>query len=236
MSKPRKIGVCGYCGRRRRLTRDHIPPRSFFPKPRTSDLITVPSCVDCFGGWSNDDEYFKAVILTTNEVYEAPAAQQSIESLLRAMENPAKRGFARSFLDSIKEVDVQTEAGLYLGTAPILKIDRDRLNRVAERIVRGLFFHERRHPVPSGYEVIGRVQQSGFDRILARLEGVAFPQVREIQHGVFSYTFKEAASDPDSTVWLAAFYDSLYFVGFTRQLVELRPEECASNPAAGADG
>jgi hypothetical protein len=96
----------------------------------------------------------------------------------------------------------------------------DRLNRVAERIIRGLFFHERKYPVPSRYEVIGRVQQFGFDQILARLEGVVVPSVREIQHGVFSYSFKEAASDADSTVWLAAFYNRLYFVGFTRLPVD----------------
>jgi hypothetical protein len=51
---------CAYCGRRKSLTKDHIPPKSLFAV-WPHDLITVPSCQACNGGAAKDDEYFRLV-------------------------------------------------------------------------------------------------------------------------------------------------------------------------------
>jgi hypothetical protein len=37
-------------------TRDHIPPKGFFPIPGPDNLITVPCCKKCNQGWSLDDD------------------------------------------------------------------------------------------------------------------------------------------------------------------------------------
>jgi hypothetical protein len=125
-----------------------------------------------------------------------------------------KQGFARMLLDSIKQIELETEAGLYVGTFDARKIDQDRINRVSQRIIRGLFFHEKACPVPEGYEVRAHIQQFGFNPSLATMQ---FPALRVVQNGIFCYTFKETESDPNSSVWLALFYERLPFVGFTRQ-------------------
>lgn len=41
------IQLCCYCGVRKATTKDHIPPKSIFNKPRPCDLITVPYCFEC---------------------------------------------------------------------------------------------------------------------------------------------------------------------------------------------
>ncbi|MFI5396188.1 MAG: hypothetical protein ACHQ9S_11715 [Candidatus Binatia bacterium] len=87
-----------------------------------------------------------------------------------------------------------------------------------------MFFHETGNPLPSTYEVIGLIQQFGVEPIVQELlrQGIRFPALKVIQGGIFSYTFRPTNSDPDSTMWLALFYQKLAFVGFTRLPQQLR--------------
>ena len=53
--------ICYECGAtldKESLTKEHVPPKSFFPKSDRDSLITVPACVKHNGGKSDDDEYF----------------------------------------------------------------------------------------------------------------------------------------------------------------------------------
>jgi hypothetical protein len=53
---------CIYCGSTTEPTRDHVPPRAVFPKPRPKNLLTVPACRACNSAAAADDEYFAAVL------------------------------------------------------------------------------------------------------------------------------------------------------------------------------
>ena len=53
---------CVYCGGTDDLTDDHVPPKTIFPKPRPSGLITVRSCKKCNCGSSRDDEHFRMML------------------------------------------------------------------------------------------------------------------------------------------------------------------------------
>ena len=53
---------CVYCGSTDDPTRDHVPPRAVFPKPRPTNLVTVPACRACNSSAAADDEYFAAVL------------------------------------------------------------------------------------------------------------------------------------------------------------------------------
>ncbi|HEY9826876.1 MAG TPA: hypothetical protein V6D19_15665 [Stenomitos sp.] len=216
MSQPKKNGRCAYCAEIRPLTNDHIPPQNLFPKPRSSDLITVPCCETCQAGWSKDDEYFRAAILSSAKVSEGSLAQGAIDSLGRSLRRKEQKGFSRTILRSIKEVEIVTEAGILLGKEPVFQLDIERIGRVAQRIIRGLFFHEKGYSLPSGYEVFVRIQQFGLKPILEQLPGVHFPQLRIVQNGIFSYTFKETEEDQNSSIWLLFFYKELPLLGFTR--------------------
>lgn len=61
---------CVLCGKNIATTREHVPPKNLFKKPRPDNLITVPACENCNSGSSKDDEYFLhfvATIVSPNE-------------------------------------------------------------------------------------------------------------------------------------------------------------------------
>ncbi len=45
------------------LTKEHVPPRSFFPQPRPCDLVTVPACKKHNNDNSGDVEYTRNMIV-----------------------------------------------------------------------------------------------------------------------------------------------------------------------------
>ncbi len=148
MSKPKKkVGMCAYCGETGLVTSDHIPPQNLLPKPKPLDLITVPCCESCRVGWSDDDEYFRLAIASSANVSDNPQAAAMVRK-------------------SLTQVDLITPAGLYIKTVGGLKIDKRRFTRVADRLIRGLFFHEQGHRVPEGYEVINQGFQFGAHSVL----------------------------------------------------------------------
>ena len=65
--------TCTYCGGVAG-SRDHIPPKNLFPKPRTNDLISVPSCVGCNKAFSKDDEYLRFVLTMRADTFEQVGA------------------------------------------------------------------------------------------------------------------------------------------------------------------
>lgn len=212
----KKVGTCGYCGRTEPLTRDHIPPRSLFEKPYPSDLITVPCCETCREGWSDDDEYFRAAVVSSLNVYGESKAQQACDALLRSIEKPQKKGFAKRILQSLHDVEIKSESGIYLGTVPAFSLDKSRIHRVLQRIIRGLFFHSFQCPLPLSYEALCYFQQFGFGYLPQKLNMITFPQSHSIGNGTFEFSYRQIHEDKNSTVWVGLFYSRLPFIGFTR--------------------
>ena len=57
-----KVGeLCALCGVNQASTRDHVPPKAIFPKPRPP-LITVPACFECNNSASDLDDLFKVYL------------------------------------------------------------------------------------------------------------------------------------------------------------------------------
>jgi len=66
--------ACIYCGTRKDLTSDHVPPKALFAEPRPSHLITVPACRPCNKSYVKDDEYFRVAVLAQAASEQDPAA------------------------------------------------------------------------------------------------------------------------------------------------------------------
>ena len=214
-----KTGECVYCGIRGEITLDHIPPKSLFPIPRPSNLIAVPSCLPCNRGASLDDEYFKLVALFKEDAYDHPAVQRLLPSAYRSLTKPKKFKFAQAFYRSMEEIEVKTPAGLYLGKRPTYRVDLFRLDRVAERVAKGLFYHEWKTRLPdshkmvtyseTGLENIGAESKKKLRRILGPLFSIS---EKVIGPDVFSYRFVRDESNPDCSAWLLAFFRSVRFI------------------------
>ena len=207
--------LCIYCLKNIGDTADHVPPKSFFVKPRPVNLITVPCCEECRKEQPSDDEYFKTAIVSSRDVSEQDATQPLVESVKRALVRPRSRGFAQLVSDSMVELDVHSGSGIFLGTAGAFNLDKSRMDRVAQRILRGLYFHEFGKALPLHYDVSNVCSQQGFTHCSEILDKIAFPTPVEIGN-TFWYTYAAVPEDPYTSVWLQVFYNALPFVGFTK--------------------
>jgi len=116
-------------------------------------------------------------------------------------------------------VELRTPAGLIVLTGAI-QVDLERMARVVERTVTGLFYHHTRHPLPEEYSVVAfsveRLKKTGhleqFGRALAPL---AAAPVYTIGADVFEYRFERAPEDENVTGWMLGFYETADFVGAT---------------------
>jgi hypothetical protein len=218
-----RTGECVYCGRFLPLTDDHIPPQALCGKPRPSDLIVVPSCKLCNCGASNDDEYFKTVMVLKDRAASHTEAVAVRDSVFRGLAKPQKTKFKRRILGNMRQLTIRTFAGLYVGNALGINVDLIRLDRVVERVTRGLYWHHHDHVrLPDDHEVIvwsedglrgitpADVLQLRSTLIDPILNNPARSIGRDVLHYRYAYGDREHV-----TGWLLEFYGDVRFIAFT---------------------
>ncbi len=224
MAKSRKIRECVYCGKMVETSDDHIPPKNLFPSPRPSNLITVPSCRECNEKASKDDEYFRLVLSMRRDISDHPEVLKNKAKLQRSLQNPERKGFRSSFLNSLAVVDSCTPAGIYLGKTDAFRVDMKRVNNVIKRITQGLFYKEKARRLPDNYQVAAwcidavineHPQLLGTfimkDIITSTLQGKSLT----IGNNVFRYWFKFATDEENSSAFLLSFNNSVNFLALT---------------------
>ncbi len=216
--------VCVYCGLEdpdvRDRTRDHVPPKNLFPEPRPSDLITVPCCRQCNGSASEDDEYFRFVLTSRIDTSDHPEAEKVRPRIFRSLQRPEATGFSDLLREIMIDVDVHTPSGIYVGKGAGIKISHERLNRVADRIVRGLYWHTFEVRLPRDWTTVCRsdailtVNDEDMQGKIATVYGqmIERPPVRVIGNHVFEYWYQVAEDCEYSTAWLLRFYRSMNFI------------------------
>jgi hypothetical protein len=200
--------VCVYCGANAGTTSDHVPPANLFPPPRPSTLITVPACESCNGGFSQDDEYFRLVICTRPDLRANPAVQRLIPVTLSGLDRPESSCFKRAFLDATRAA----------GDTIQLRVDCDRLNRVAERTVRGLHYFKYSRVLPAAN--VNAFYEMAFDppnmQPIFPLQSILTTLRKEpptvIHSDVFEYQVTEIVGKPDASAWLLSFFTHAWFI------------------------
>jgi hypothetical protein len=222
MRRVRPKTICVYCGIREGATKDHVPPKSLFSKPRPS-LVTVPCCKTCQSGQSLDDEYFVRTVVMRKDVAEHPAAASVLDTVHRSFTKPHKAGFTRALLESMKEVPVYSPGGIYLGDATSYDVDLQRLCRVIERITRGLYFHEFEDRLSDlqrcvvyaldGFSLASPDIDASVRRIL---DQAVLGKSRIFGNKVFTYWVQRLDESPmPSTLWAFLVYSRVVFIAFT---------------------
>ncbi len=220
MSQPSAAKLCAYCDADA-TTRDHIPPRSIFPRPWPSDLVTVPSCEDCNGGASLDDEIFRLFLVLREEVEDHHKAFQVLQTAMRGLKRADRPALRRAILESTRDVERFSPGGIYLGQGKEYALPLKRIVDVSNRIARGLYFHHVGERLPDGYEVVSRPAQAldlssdSASESLRELIALTDPQVFSIAEGAFMYRFGICEDDPGSSFWVFIFFGTFAFVAFT---------------------
>ncbi len=220
MKGKKKRATCTYCYKRRVLGRDHVPPKTLFPRPRPANLITVPACTACNTRASKDDEYFRDVVSLRDDA-NTPAAKLVRETAINSLYRPQRAGFRRSFLKNVASQDVFSAAGIFLGKKIAYTVDSRRLDRVIRRVTRGLHLHHHGQRLPARYSVWARtlsaIEPEPQAMLAVQKMAEAARQGRrwDIGQGVFSYWHAVAADDPRGALWFYVFYESICFMAIT---------------------
>jgi len=132
---------CFHCGKQSDdLTRDHVPPRCFFPKGfRDGELITVPACERHNHGESETDEITRGIValMTTPEALESSeAAEKAAEKTSRGLNRP--------------DSDASNVIHTIFDDLPAGHIHRDVFLDGLGKIGRGLYYHIFREPWGEG--------------------------------------------------------------------------------------
>ena len=195
---------CYLCGRQNPETRDHIPPRGFFPPPRPSDLITVPCCNACNAAFSPEDEYFRLVL--SSLIGRSPAGdmvweERVVPRSLKRLPDEVDTNFC-----STRDVLLQTEAGPL--EAVSFEIDRARTERYAVRLTKGLLTHY----FPEYDYLSCSFEVRLVSLTPANLESLApyrdMLQFDERGDRVFRYRFS-LTDTKKSGLWMLTFYDAV---------------------------
>jgi hypothetical protein len=200
------FGECVYCGEQRELTRDHVPPRCLFSKPRPSDLVTVPCCLVCNAQFQKYDEYFRLAITTGIDAASFPKELSDSVRAINSLNRPASHGLARLLLKN------------YQRGSPRLEFDAARVKVVLDRVTRGLFYHHRRVRMPGTTAFAFREVT---ENLTVPAEGREWinrlaKTLTTIGAGNFRYASEPLEpTDPFGTAWLMRFYDHKTFFCIT---------------------
>lgn len=158
MAKKPKFGVCAACGRDAQLTRDHVPPQNLFLSPRPTNTITTWTCACCNKGTELDDEYFR-LFATAGAEPDSRAGQLWTEKVVGSSfsRSPALKVQLQNDRVRLRQHHavhpLQTDGGDPVADEDVncsMILDASRINRIAEKIVRCLYFHHHNALLPQG--------------------------------------------------------------------------------------
>lgn len=200
--------ACIYCGSETKITSDHIPPKSFFPRPRPSNLITVPACQNCNQRAGTDEEYFLATMMLSYAGETSAGKALWGEKIERMYEK--NRGLRTAIGRTLTEIDFKLPNG-GIKRRMALAYDQDRLYSVVRKIIRGLHFIEQRRALPVDWTISTHFIQTAKDVSAAAQFNGQLRAGTNFWPGVFQYRAGFVPENPDQSVWLLLFWETHTF-------------------------
>lgn len=201
----KKIKMCAICGATNIPgSRDHLPPRSIFMKPRPQNLITVPSCVPCNNLGSKHDEVFKTFLAFL--LGQTPMT----EPLFKSAISTARKKFSQYILNNAKFVNLKTPSGIIYDQKYVFPLKpeiADPMEEVIKRMTTGLYYHHFKHFI--GDNITFQVR---YHNVLKKemLQGVAYA-VNRIGEGHFTYCYAIGVEGTKiMSLWVYEFYQGYW--------------------------
>lgn len=210
-----------YCGREAILTEDHIPPKALYSSVLWSQLLKIPSCLECNGGASKDDEYLRTIIGLSAKGERDEILKPVSDAAVRSLVRPEATGFRASILNGITETFVSGPEGIFR-PALVGNVDLERFDRVVARIIKGVFFFERGFPLPAYYRVVN-YSTAGLKKVplkvglqlKALIEGVIVGEPKHIGGPQFVYWSHYNPDDLNQSTWILVLHRHHFFIGWT---------------------
>ncbi len=218
MARNGGLGTCAYCGKRRKITRDHVIPKSLFDRPLPKYMPTVPSCNECNNDKSKHDSFLRDILVMDYAACESPIAKKIFdEKVMRAMSRGQSLA-AKIMVESGKPIDIKTPSGLIVDTAYMGKFSFARAVSMFGYTVRGLNYRLRKTVLSKDCEI--RVLRTAANDIAychGIFDSIGAPPPIGIGQGVFSMRCAFCDGHPDISLWLLTFYERAVFHVATAQ-------------------
>jgi hypothetical protein len=214
MKPMRRSGAkCVYCGSAKNITVDHVPPKLLLMRPYPPNIITVPACRTCNQSFQKDDEYARVVLTIDVRASRNTAAQSNLPAVLRSLQRPDARGFLEYLMKQSSSSAVLGSGGIPAGR--VFELDKVRLHRTGERLIRALSFSETGAPVPHGAIIrVGcnmSLRSTDDDTITIAQAMRTLPDWKNGSMGTaFSYV---ASFGFGISMWFMLLYDFFFWVG-----------------------
>lgn len=218
--RPAVVTLCVFCGKSPAKTRDHIPPKGIFPRPRPK-LITVPACLRCNRGTSKIEEAFRVYLsLRVGLNNDATSNLWNNEAMRTLKHNPSLRN---RIIRSTRPISVRSPAGIILAERIGGPWPSEAHDPVIEKMIRGLYFHHYREILGERVNVQIQWLRTSEDlenwtrRVDPSLEQLwtELPGAGDVGTGHFRYRYAAAIESPLHSTWLFDFYGAHFAGGYT---------------------
>lgn len=211
---PKNNTVCYLCGKALTLpgSADHVPPKQFYAdgvraQHKRLNLLTIPTHRECNESYQYDEDYF------VNTLAPFACGSYSGDELLREIFNKYADEKKRPLVHRVVEEFDQAPGGIILSSGLVAKrFEKNRLHRVAWKIIRGLYFHEFNAVLPeytpNRLEVIppGQVPPKEF------FLGLPDEPIRGKYPGVFDYKYAKFPEVRNFNYWAMLLWDRIILV------------------------
>lgn len=210
---------CAYCGiPTNKPTRDHVVPSTLWGGrgSRPPHPVIVPACTCCQLAYDSEAEYFRNCLVALMDRGSHPVAERLLTGpVIRSLER-SQRAIA-DFFRGLHVAPRTTPSGLIVGAGTAFQIDLNRLHRVPEKIVRGIYYFKSGTRLPADHVV--RVfpgnefwQDTGCQNLIASM----CPGEHQ-GDDVFYCRYVRDNSGQDMTAWLLVFYQQIGFFAWTER-------------------
>ncbi len=199
--------ICPLCGKngvqhngKRYIAREHVPPRSLFIEG-TSDLITIPSCMECNNLTSHHDENFKISMGLYLGSFSPAFWQETRASLNKNEIRKAKRSH---ILENTSPLLTKSPIGLW---GHRVLVERQPIDLVIRKIAKGLHWHFTNVVLSSEADVdiilfnqgqiIDPDTQKNFDQFGRKLT---------VANGAFQAHYALVPNEDHASLWKFSFY------------------------------
>ncbi len=204
------MSICAICGEREATTRDHVPPKAIFPRPRPNNLITVPACRECNNSASDYDDLFKVFLSMQAAGNNDIARRLFVEKTLRTLER--NQSLLERIREESRQLEIINENGQIETRTGVLwnSVAHD---AVIERAIRGLYFHHSGNPLPRDVVLSVQWLRGVPEKILLNLHLLNEVKIGKEQ---VIYKYLIAPQDPRYSLWLFEFYGAHWASGHTK--------------------
>lgn len=204
-----EMKICFICGKGGADSKDHIPPKNIFlPENRNKghDLITVPAHIKCNKSFEKDDENFQFFLTIPGFWNDQKARDLWEKKVFKGLSRPETTGY-REYINSLMEpIQIVNEKREIIADTALVKIDSDRVNRVLERIARGLYYYENQTILPLDHIIEPMFLKPEFHSM--RYEIVKTNEHKSFGANTFQYWWNYATDQKDTCVfWFRFFYN-----------------------------